>query len=174
MRFSKEYELLQKQLHADGNYGLSGHKHAARIADMANRMGTRSVLDYGCGQRTLANAMPFRITSYDPFVDGYDADPESHDLVVCGDVLEHIEPDFIDSVLEHLRSKVGKVLFVDVAVRPAKKILADGRNAHLIQEPGSWWLKKMFDYFEITYFQEYKGGFIAVFVPYPGIVHDAS
>ena len=32
---------------------------------------------------------------------------------------------------------------------PAAKILADGRNAHLIQKPSSWWLPKIVKYFEI-------------------------
>jgi hypothetical protein len=33
---------------------------------------------------------------------------------------------------------------------PAIKILADGRNAHLIQKPSSWWLTKIVKHFEIV------------------------
>lgn len=165
MRFTPEYQLLQEKLHAQGEYGTGGHRHAPRILDLARKLGTRSVLDYGCGKRTLAAAMPFAITSYDPFIPECSADPVPHDLVVCGDVLEHIEPDCLFDVLVHLHSKTGKMIFFDVACRPAKKVLADGRNAHLIQESNSWWLEKLMQFYEPLLFQDYGGGFIAVATP---------
>lgn len=165
MRFTPVYEQLQRQLHEGGSYGISGVKHAARIIDLAKRMGTRSVLDYGCGRRTLSQAMPFHITDYDPFIVECSSEPEVHDLVVCSDVLEHIEPDCLPDVLHHLSSKVGKLIFLDIACRPAKKVLSDGRNAHLIQEQPSWWLQRLMTFFEPTYFQTYEGGFVAVCTP---------
>jgi hypothetical protein len=36
---------------------------------------------------------------------------------------------------------------------PAVKVLADGRNAHLIQKPSSWWLEKLIQHFEILHLQ---------------------
>ena len=39
---------------------------------------------------------------------------------------------------------------------PAAKVLSDGRNAHLIQKPSSWWLKKLTDYFEILHLQTHQ------------------
>jgi hypothetical protein len=92
-------------------------------------------------------------------------EPEPHDLVVCSDVLEHIEPDCLGDVLRHLYDLTKKALFVDVACRPAKKVLADGRNAHLIQRDPSAWLLYLIDGvapFKPTFFQAYEGGFIAV------------
>lgn len=165
MRFTDEYATLQRQLHAGGDYGTSGHKHASKVIELAKRFETRSVLDYGCGQRTLAAAMPFAITSYDPFIEGCDSEPAVHDLVVCGDVLEHIEPDCLVDVLTHLHSKVGRVILLDVATRPAKKVLSDGRNAHLIQETNSWWLGQLMPFFEPAFFQDYNGGFVCVATP---------
>lgn len=166
MRYTQGYAQLQSQLHADRpDYGTSGHKHADRIADLAKRIGTKNVLDYGAGKCTLAKSLPFPITSYDPFIEGLNADPVPHDLVVCGDVLEHIEPECVDEVLAHLASLTKNILFIDVAIRPAKKTLADGRNAHLIQEPPSWWLLKLATLLEPCFLQTYEGGFIAVFTP---------
>lgn len=167
MRFSDDYKVLQKQLHADLSYGTSGYKHADRILDIAKRMNTRSILDYGCGKQTLQKAIPFPITNYDPMIAGLDANPAVHDLVVCSDVLEHIEPECLDGVLAHLREVTGKALFVDVACRPAKKTLADGRNAHLIQEKPSWWLNRILRLFDVSFFQVYEGGFIAVLTTNP-------
>lgn len=166
MRFTSVYEDLQRQLHAQGGYGHSGFKHADRVLDLAKRMNTREILDYGCGQQTLQKAIPFPITNYDPFIKGCDGEPAIHALVVCGDVLEHIEPDCLDDVLVHLHSKVGQVVFFDVAIRPAKKILADGRNAHLIIESPTWWIARLGKYFDPQSFQTYpEGGFVGLFTP---------
>ena len=35
-------------------------------------------------------------------------------------------------------------------------MLADGRNAHLIQRPSSWWLKLLTDEFEILHLQAHQ------------------
>lgn len=166
MRFTEQYAQLQKELHARNvGYGTSGYKHGDRILDLAQKMKTRSILDYGCGQRTLAKIIPFPITSYDPMLPGYDDEPEPHDLVVCGDVLEHIEPECLIEVLAHLKSKTKAVLFADIACRPAKKSLADGRNAHIIQASPSWWLSQLASYFDPQSFQTYEGGFVGVWTP---------
>lgn len=163
-RFSDQYAQLQKQLHKTTDYGTSGFKHADRIQQLAQQMGTRDILDYGCGKQTLAKALPYAITNYDPMLAGLDADPRVHELVVCSDVLEHIEPECLQDVLAHLTSKVGKGLFVDIACRPAKKTLQDGRNAHLIQQAPSWWLTQLIPYLEPMFFQTYAGGFVGVFM----------
>lgn len=166
MRFSPEYAQLQKQLHQGGSYGTSGFKHADRIQDLAKRMNTHSVLDFGCGQQTLQKAMPFPLTNYDPFIPGLDTDPAPHDLVVCSDVMEHIEPDCLDDVLAHIKSKTIQITFFDIAIRPARKVLADGRNAHLIIENPTWWLARLGKFFDPQSFQTYQeGGFVGIFTP---------
>jgi len=42
---------------------------------------------------------------------------------------------------------------------PAVKVLADGRNAHLIQQPPAWWLPKFMSRFELAFFQRMPQGF---------------
>lgn len=165
MRYSSGYKSLQQELHARGGYGTSGYKHAQHVLELAKRLETRSILDYGCGQQTLQKNVPFAITNYDPFIPGCEDEPEAHDIVVCSDVLEHIEHDCLIEVLTHIHSKTKRMLFVDVAQRPAKKELADGRNAHLIQESTTWWLQKLLPYFEPKSLQTYEGGFVAAFTP---------
>jgi hypothetical protein len=166
MRYTSNYKNLQQELHnRNCGYGASGYKHAQHVLDLAKRLETRSVLDYGCGMQTLQKAIPFAITNYDPMIKGLDEEPEPHDLVVCSDVLEHIEPDCLDDVLRHLNEKTRKMLFVDVAQRPAKKELANGQNAHLIQETTVWWLHQLMQYFEPVSLQSYGGGFVAAFTP---------
>jgi hypothetical protein len=39
---------------------------------------------------------------------------------------------------------------------PAAKVLADGRNAHLIQKPSSWWLPRIAQRFEVKHLQSHQ------------------
>ncbi len=74
----------------------------------------------------LAKGIDVVTSEYDPAVAGKDLPPEPADLVVCTDVLEHIEPDCLDDVLSDLARLTKKVLLVNISTRPAVKVLADG------------------------------------------------
>jgi hypothetical protein len=79
------------------------------------------------------------VTSYDPCIEGIDQPPQPHPIVFCGDVLEHVEPDCLADVLRHLGGLTEEAALLVVHLGPAIKTLPDGRNAHLIQKPASWW-----------------------------------
>ena len=70
-------------------------------------------------------------------------------MVVCIDVLEHIEPEFLEDVLDHLQTLTQHILLCSIHMGPAGKVLDDGRNAHLIQQPMSWWMPKIFERFQV-------------------------
>jgi hypothetical protein len=155
MLISDSYRTLNEELHERRpDYGVGGHRYSDMICGMLQHFNARSFLDYGAGKDTLRAAIGeelikhgqrhrFTLTGYDPAVAGLAADPEAADVVACTDVLEHIEPDCLESVLAHLASKVRKAAFLTVATRPAVKVLADGRNAHLIVEPWTWWAPRI-------------------------------
>jgi len=69
--------------------------------------------------------------------------------VICTDVMEHIEPECLDDVIDDLKRVTNIVLVVNIALRPAKKTLADGRNAHLIVKDIEWWMGKFLKYFDL-------------------------
>jgi len=52
--------------------------------------------------------------------------------------LEHVEPDRLGNVLDHIRRLSGKGCYIVIATRPAAAILPDGRNAHLIVKDADW------------------------------------
>ena len=108
-----------------------------------------TVLDYGCGQGALGRSLDREIAEYDPAIEGKSTMPAPADLVICTDVLEHIEPDLLDNVLDHLRDLTKSALFAVICTRPAKKFLADGRNAHLIVEPWEFWKQKLSERFTL-------------------------
>lgn len=140
---SADYARLNLQLHESrSDYGTSGGQWAAKVIELSRQYRAREVLDYGCGKQTLAAALSgsgLRIIGYDPAVPGLDVPPKPADLLVCTDVLEHVEPEYIDKVLDDLARCTRKVALVTVATRPASKTLADGRNAHLTVQPFAWW-----------------------------------
>ncbi len=140
---------LQQQLHAaPRGYGGKGRKWAAAVHWLARRFGTQSVLDYGCGQGSLMKELAFQYglldgAEYDPAIPGKDALPSPADLVVCTDVLEHIETEYLGSVLRHLRSVTRVAAFLVIHTGLSNKTMADGRNAHLIIQPGEWWEQQL-------------------------------
>lgn len=147
------YLEQQKKLHATGNYGVSGNKYAAIVADIANQLQTTDVLDYGCGQRRLESALGWLIRNYDPAIPEFAESPQyGADIVACTDVLEHIEPDQLEAVLDDLKRLVKQAGIFVIATGPAKKFLDDGRNAHLIQEGAVWWLPKIMARFDLLKF----------------------
>lgn len=164
MLISPEYKKLNAQLHDDrDDYGSNGQRHADAVAHYAENYLCSSILDYGCGKGTLAKAMRERfnrdVAEYDPCIEGKDALPEPADLVVCTDVLEHIEPEMLDNVLNHLRDLTKNIGLFLVHTGPAKKILQDGRNAHLIQQHPHWWLQKIIYRWDLVSFTRLKDGF---------------
>lgn len=144
-------ELLKQNaiLHqSPKGFGGSGWKHAERVMEFSERLRARSLLDYGCGECTLAKHLrglgaQFVIRQYDPAIASLSAMPVPADLVVCTDVLEHVEADKLKAVLRHLCDLTIKGCYLAIATRPANKLLPDGRNAHLIIEDTHWWRKRI-------------------------------
>ena len=165
MLITPEYLALQKQLHeTNESYGTSGAKYAD-IVRQISKWGRLSILDYGCGKQTLAKALgpAYRVTNYDPCIPGLDEPPVPHPVVACTDVLEHIEPELVNNVLAELRRlTMGKALLV-INTGPARKFLADGRNAHISMHPAEWWMERIKAAgFEVTDHFEDKGNTFGV------------
>lgn len=165
---TEEYRAQQAALHATGGYGLAAKTHAKLVASYLKRLGATSLLDYGCGSRRsllAALQLPADVVyeGYDPCVPEYCADPCPAELVVCLDVLEHIEPPLLDNVLDHLAQLCDPYGLFTVHTGPAVKVLADGRNAHLIQEGPQWWMPKFEQRLHVVEYGPSPGGFF-VFV----------
>jgi 2-polyprenyl-3-methyl-5-hydroxy-6-metoxy-1,4-benzoquinol methylase len=147
---SAEYASLNRQLHESNlAYGVGGGKHAETVLSLAASLKTTSILDYGCGKGYLAKAIPFPIWEYDPAIPGKTDSPRPADVVVCTDVLEHIEPEHLDGVLKDLQRCTRKVGYFVIHTGPAAKTLPDGRNTHLLQYPRSWWEQRLRQHFTV-------------------------
>ena len=109
----------------------------------------RSILDFGCGKgallQTLEKKYPhINFIGYDPAVLDYNTLPtQKFDVVFCNDVLEHVEPLYIDKVLNFIQTHSNKYVWLRIDTQPATKVLLDGRNAHLIIEDEEWWRERL-------------------------------
>jgi 2-polyprenyl-3-methyl-5-hydroxy-6-metoxy-1,4-benzoquinol methylase len=168
MHASEQYAEQQHMLHENPAYGISGQKYATQIQRLCEQLGTRDVLDWGCGKATLQKNLPFPIQNYDPFVKEYSQPPKPADVVVVTDVMEHIEEDFVGDVLDEIAKLTKHVVFFQIATGPASKTLPDGRNAHITQHKGSWWMNVLLMCFEPISFQATDHGLFFIGSPLGG------
>lgn len=150
---SDEYRAQQEQLHENPNYGVASLQYAPIVSEMCNNLEVRHLLDYGAGKCRLFQNLKVRhqmtLQAYDPGVPKLASPPVPAEMVSCIDVLEHIEPELLDNVLDDLARLTECVAFLTVHTGPAVKVLSDGRNAHLTQQPMEWWLPKFWERFDI-------------------------
>jgi len=162
---TEDYRKMQQRLHENPNYGVASVQYAPMVAQVAETLGAREMLDYGAGKGRLGETLkqimknPPSIRHYDPAIPEWSARPEPCSFVACIDVLEHIEPNLLDHVLDDLQRVVAGVGVFTVHIGAAQKVLPDGRNAHLIQQPAAWWMPKFFDRFGLLTFDRMPSGF---------------
>ena len=152
---SKDYKEQLENEHKDQLWGGSGRSHAKQIIKIAREYNCFDALDYGssnhkdCLKRHFQRNYPGQLLlyEYDPAVPSKSALPAPAHMVICTDVLEHIEPELLDNVLEHMRDCMLKCGFFVISTIPAFSVLPDGRNAHLIIKSKDWWKNKLNEYF---------------------------
>ncbi len=165
---TEEYRKMQQQLHQNPNYGVASVHYAPMVGQVIETIGAQELLDYGAGKGRLGLTLkqqitrPLTIRHYDPAIPEWSAPAEPCGLVACIDVLEHIEPALLDNVLDDLRRVTAGVGVFTVHTGAAVKVLPDGRNAHLIQEPAAWWLPKIMARFELANFNRESMGFAVI------------
>lgn len=132
------YERHQLQIYPRPNHWLP------RIEQIAVVLNAQSVLDYGCGAaRGLSPYCSVPVVDYDPGVPGCDALPRPCDLVVSIHMLEHVEPEKLGAVLDHMRSLALKAWLVVVSLEASTKVLPDGSPWHSLVREADWWRDRL-------------------------------
>ena len=143
-----------KQMHKDENLyaGSSTTLHKESIGQFISVTQSKTILDYGCGKAVqyskenihndyFHGIMP---ALYDPAVEQYSVLPDGKfDMVICTDVLEHIEEQDLEPVIAEIYSKADKFVYLGICNSPADSFLPDGRNAHVTQKPLDWWVEQI-------------------------------
>jgi len=170
---SPEYAALNRQLHQEReDYGATD-SNGPQVVEFCKRSGFRTVLDYGCGKGGLKRSIEqldpsLTVFEFDPAIAGkteLPADPV--DLIVALDVMEHIEPEYLDAVLETMRALRPKCVVMKIALTPAEKSLPDGRNAHILLRTPEWWESELGKHFVAISGQVVGAGLYYAFVGRP-------
>jgi len=170
MLITPEYAAEQQRLHEEReDYGVASLQFAPVVSNLIDTLEVDSLLDYGAGKGRLALGLrkkpPKRdvaVEMYDPAVPHFAEPPSPAELVVCIDVLEHIEPELLDNVLDDLARLATAYVFLTIHTGPAQKTLSDGRNAHLTQQPAAWWMPKLMSRWEMLEAKKLGQGFVFI------------
>lgn len=165
---SKEYKEKIIAFHKKRSWGGPISKNVPSIVYKYMALSeANSILDYGAGSGLFKEKMDkqypnakFNIHEYEPGIIGKDEDPPVCDATVCLDVLEHVEPNKIDNVLQHIYDKTNKWAYIIVCCIPSGGTFPDGQNLHILQRESNWWLEK-FKY-EWDMFNIISGKFLRV------------
>ena len=145
---SQEYSQLLSQMH-DNRPNFGTFCDTSEVNKWIEKYKIRSVIDYGCGKGAMVFNLKKKypdkeIYGYDPGHPDFSIPPsKKYDMLFTTDVMEHIEPRYLSSVLEHINDLFTNIGYFYIATSPAKKKLPDGRNAHLIVEGPDFWREKI-------------------------------
>lgn len=150
-------ELIEqyRQIHAARVYGDTSVKNLRFIRADIQLLAPRSILDYGCGQSRLLEALqlgyPVELVRYDPAIPAWATRPQAPaDLLINVDVLEHVEERDLDAVLSDMAALCRNAMII-IDTKPASAILPDGRNAHVTVRPHAWWRERLARHFPQLY-----------------------
>ena len=170
---SDEYLDEQIKMHDNPDYGVASLVFAPIVAKICKENNIKEISDYGAGKKRLLEGLKkeglieIEYFPFDPVFPEY-GEAKKADLVCCIDVLEHIEKEFVNNTIKKLSEITKKIGFFSIHNGPATKVLSDGRNAHIIQKPTSWWLLKLCKYFDIMHLQKHNAhgiGFWVIVTP---------
>jgi cyclopropane fatty-acyl-phospholipid synthase-like methyltransferase len=171
---STDYKKLMQIMAASHRFKEKLPKYNL-VQDFLKNESPKSLIDFGCAHGAMIdrikNDFPNILTvdGYDPGVKKYESFPNrQYDCLISNDVIEHIEPEYLDSTLIAMNKLFTKSAWLIIACYPAKKILLDGRNAHISLHTPDWWIKKIKETFtqstiDITKIAEHKPGQLEVY-----------
>lgn len=159
MIIDPNYQNQLSTMHGHGQF-IRGSKLLKKIKPFIEQYQPSSLLDFGCGHGALMASIQdlyptMRVEGYDPGNPKHNRMPKrSFDVVISGDVFEHIEPNYLKETLVLIGDKLQKAGWFRIACYPAKKQLPDGRNAHLIVQLPEWWRACILDTMNVNIVKE--------------------
>lgn len=156
---TEKYKQLNEQLHKENpEYGSNAQRWVTIISEIIKIHKVKTILDYGCGKGGLKIAIGDMVrtyVNYDPCIAEFNVIPTGKfDLIVCVDVMEHIEEECTDNVLNDIFNYAGKLVFFNIASQPAKKKFSDGTNTHINLKSEREWLRILQKWFNFINVQQ--------------------
>jgi hypothetical protein len=139
---SKEYGVAlldaRNQHHGNVCTGTFLRPHFPYITEIVDRLGVKSILDYGCGKgvqykwiipdtgRTLEQAWGCEVFKYDPAYQPFEKEPRGRfDLVLCTHTLGMIPIPDHPWVIDRLYRFARKALYIAERLDPPRKVVGD-------------------------------------------------
>lgn len=141
---SQAYQDKITKYHKTRLWGGAVEGKAFDIECTAKNNNCKSILDFGCGFGLLKQKIghKFDVTEYDAGIEGKNKLPVGKfDMVVCCDVMEHVEPEFVDQTIDWIYYYSTKIIYVSICCAPSLETFDDGSNLHLTVKPPSFWLE---------------------------------
>lgn len=149
---SESYRKELQYQHANSSWGDAGASSVKEIANFCEMHQYTQILDYGSGAGNTAKgllALGFDVQEYEPGIIEKSTLPSCAEMIICNDVMEHIEPKYVPNVMRHIHSLTKGHVFFTIALFPAVKTLSNGDNAHLTIKSSKWWTSRLMYYFNI-------------------------
>lgn len=143
---SDDYRRLSSELHnREEEYGVTFPWFVDKVRRIIEEWKPRTILDYGCGKGELEKVLGGLVRSYDPCIAQFSHEPKPADCLVSIAVLEHVEPECVVAVLDHMAALTERFCYLMIACVPSMHNLPDGRNSHLTIMPPEWWLPQLME-----------------------------
>lgn len=125
--------------------GTSLKKHISNINRIISEKDIKTALDYGCGKAKHHPDLLVNPVKFDAGYPPYSEKPKGqYDLVICTDVMEHVEENFVSQVLVEIFYYATKHVYLHISTKKAVKTLPDGRNAHVTIKHENWWRNRVY------------------------------
>ena len=123
------------------------------VKSLIDSTGAKTLLDYGSGKGYQYSERAYHEqwggvlpSCYDPGVKEFSVKPvDKFDGVICCDVMEHIPEEQVFVTLCEIFWYARLFVVLAIFTGPARKVLPDGRNAHITQRPEVWWRERIED-----------------------------
>ena len=141
---SDSYRRLNAIAHRDPAYGTAARAHAPLVQAVIDQCGATSLLDYGAGKQVLRDLVTVdEYRAYDPAIPEIADAPDPADVVYCGDVMEHVEPEHTNAVLADVVRLARTAAVFVISTKPASRLLDDGSTAHRNVQPRIYWYRRL-------------------------------
>jgi len=120
------YDALYPKNNRNNYYLFIGSNGRIQTNDLINNYSIKSILDYGCGYSNSVqsscnnfNITDVVISKYDPFIPEFSTHPDTpSDFVVCYNVLQFVEPQFLNNVVQDISNLSNKITLFNIVIPP--------------------------------------------------------
>lgn len=134
------------KMNADGRFARNTPQDITlfqALLDATPNPNRLSVVDFGCGPQGGIIELVKGVTcvGHDPYVPQYNGpwSQQRRVAIYSSDVLEHMLIPDIRSFVYGAISTCAALIYLEIATRPANKLLSNGLNAHITLHPTQWW-----------------------------------